>query len=179
MGEQQKAQLRMEKYGMGGIPEANICEGYELRVMREDEIKQWEELCQQAFGGEQDFHKIVVERPGYVPDGVFVIVKGSEVVATGTAICNHEQPQNFGYVHMIGAKKGHSGKRLGYEVTAAVLRRLRDDGFTGAELTTDDFRKPAVKIYHELGFIPDLQVSEDMSERWIKLYEEFGWEKNY
>lgn len=173
------AQLRMVKLNMADIPEANIPRGFELRIIRPDEKNKWEELCGKAFDSEYSFTKTLEEWKGYVEDGVYVIsdtADGDKFIATGTAICNHEQPEGYGYVHMIAADSDYSGKKLGYEITAAVLRRLRNDGFTGAELTTDDFRLSAIKTYYNLGFIPDLSVDNTMRGRWEDVYKILGLE---
>jgi mycothiol synthase len=172
----QPQQLHMVKLNMSDIPEANIPDGFELRVLKPDEKTKWENICNQAFTWENHFSSIIEEKAGYVEDGVFVIVDGDKIIATGTALCTHEHPDGYGYVHMIAVDKNYSGKKLGYEITAAVLRRLRDDGFEKAELNTDDFRIPAIKSYCKLGFIPDLSCDETIRERWEKIYAIFGWE---
>ncbi|MCL2057806.1 MAG: GNAT family N-acetyltransferase [Oscillospiraceae bacterium] len=169
------AQLRMLKQYMADIPGPNVQSGLVLRVIRQDEKGKWEELCSKAFNAAQSYQSIIVEKTGYVEDGVFVIADGDRLVATGTAICDHAHPEGFGYVHMIAADSDYAGRKLGFEITAAVLRRLRDDGFATAELTTDDFRLPAIKVYRSLGFIPDLTVDGTMRGRWEAIYEIFGW----
>ena len=170
------AQLRMVKLSMSDIPGPNVTPQYVLRVMQRDEKTKWAELCDKAFNSTHDFKTVVEDNAGYVEDGVFVIADGDKLIATGTAMCNHAHPEGFGYVHMIAADSSYSGKKLGYEITAAVLRRLRDDGFERAELTTDDFRLPAIKIYRSLGFAPDLTVDGTMRMRWEAIYKIFGWD---
>ena len=169
-------QLRMVKMSMSDIPGPNVPSQYALRVIRHDEKFKWAELCDKAFNSSHDFISVVEDKAGYVEDGVFVIADGDRLVATGTAMCNHAHPEGFGYVHMIAADSCYSGQKLGYEITAAVLRRLRDDGFERAELTTDDFRLPAIKIYRSLGFVPDLAVDDTMRARWESIYKVFSWD---
>jgi len=170
-------QLRMVKLNMNDIPEANIPGGFELRVLRPDEKEKWEELCNKMFDFKSTFKETIEGKHGYIADGVFVITDGDKLIATGTALLDQNQ-NGYGYVHMIAADSEYSGKKLGYEIVAAVLRRLRGGGFDKAELTTDDFRLPAIKTYLSLGFIPDLSVDETMRERWENIYKTFGWELN-
>jgi len=165
-------QLKMVKLSMTDIPEANVPEEYGLRVLKPGEKNKWEELCDKMFKSENKFEKIIGVQPGYREDGVFVITDGDKLIATGTALCD------CGCVHMIAADSEYSGKKLGYEITAAVLRRLRRENLEKAWLTTDDFRLPAIKSYYNLGFIPDLSVDETMRERWENIYKIFGWELN-
>ncbi|MCL2813378.1 MAG: GNAT family N-acetyltransferase [Oscillospiraceae bacterium] len=169
-------QLKMWKFDMSDIPKANIPPKYELRVIRPDEKEKWEELCLAAFKEKNSFHDRIECAKGYVEDGVFVISHGDKVIATGTALCGSEFASEGACVHMIAADAGYSGQKLGYEITAATLRRIREAGFGKAFLTTDDFRLPAIKTYRSLGFVPDLSVDETMSERWEKIYKIFGWE---
>ena len=171
--EKKLKQLRMIKLNMSDIPEANVFGDYKLRVLCSDEKIKWEEICTKSFGYETDFKKIIEDMKGYTDDGVFGIFDKDKLIATGTALLD-QKSNGHGYVHMIAADAGYSGKRLGYEITAAVLRRLRNEGFDKAELTTDDFRLPAIKTYLNLGFIPDLSVDETMCERWGKIFEILG-----
>jgi mycothiol synthase len=168
----------MAKFDMSGIPEANIPYGYELRILRPDEKSKWDELCTKAFNEKNTYQDRIENVTTFAEKHVFGIFCADELAATGTALCDYKdgKPVGYGCVHMIAAYPEHSGKKLGYEVVAAVLRRMRDCGFEKAELTTDDFRLPAIKIYRSLGFAPDLNVDETMRERWENIYKIFGWE---
>ncbi|MCL2742113.1 MAG: hypothetical protein FWE70_08460, partial [Oscillospiraceae bacterium] len=104
MGERHVPQLMMTLTGLEAIPYVPLPEGYALRLLAPGEEPLWEALCDEAFGRPHTFAKAVAERRGYVADGVFMVMAGGEAVATGTAICDHEQPSRYGYVHMIAAK---------------------------------------------------------------------------
>ena len=73
-----------------------------------------------------------------------------------------------GTLHMVGTRKGFSGRGAGL----AVCRAAADYAFrNGAEvlyLTTDDFRLPAIKIYLKLGFSAVLYDEEQLA-RWRSL----------
>ncbi|MCL2773994.1 MAG: GNAT family N-acetyltransferase [Oscillospiraceae bacterium] len=168
-------QLHMVKLNMNDIPDAHIPAEYELRVLRPEEKNKWEELCNKMFDFKSTFTETLEGKRGYIADGVLGIFHGDKLIATGTALLDYNQ-NGYGYVHMIAADSDYSGKKLGYEIVAAVLRRLRGGDFDKSELTTDDFRLPAIKTYCKLGFVPDLSVDETMRERWENLYKTFGWE---
>jgi mycothiol synthase len=55
---------------------------------------------------------------------------------------------------MVCALDAHRGRGLGRLVTLAVLHHLRQGGFERADLSTDDWRIPAIKSYLALGFVP-------------------------
>jgi mycothiol synthase len=160
----------MFKFDMAKIPEANVPPEYTLRVLGPDEKEKWEELILATFKEKTSFYERIESSKGYAEDGVFVISHGEKLIATGTALCSRELLGECANVHMIAADIAYSGKKLGYEITAAVLRRIRDAGFDKAFLTTDDFRLPAIKTYLALGFVPDMQVDETMPERWEKIF---------
>jgi len=167
-------QLRMIKSALSDIPSANIPDGFTLRLINPDEKSKWEALCNKAFDStEFDFDNYNTTHPGYVEDGVFVIVHKSSdsdeevFVATGTALCNYDRDDGYGNIHMIAADPDFAGKKLGYEITTAVMRRLRDGGFKGIDLHTQDFRLAAIKTYLTLGFEPDLtDEDKSMPLRW-------------
>ena len=173
-------QLRMVKLNMADIPEANIPNGYELRALSADEKIKWEALIEKMFNEKNSFQDRIENVTTFRDKHVLGIFHGDKLIATGTALCNYagDEPSGYACVHMIAADSEHSGKKLGYEITAAVLRRMRECGFEKAELTTDDFRLPAIKSYYNLGFIPDLSIDETMRGRWEAIYKTFGWELN-
>ena len=172
--------LRMERPDMANIPEANIPGGFQLRLIRSDEKQKWEELFDKAFGFENSFDNDNASAAGYVEDGVFVITDGADkFVAIGTALCDNENPNSCGVVYSIAVDPDYSGKKLGYEITAAVLRRIRDAGFSKAELKTKDFIFPAIKIYLDLGFLPDLTADETMQKRWENIHKIMSGKHNF
>lgn len=169
--------LRMIRPNLQDIPAVNIPDGFELRAIKADERQQWEELCAGIFNQECSFAINIEGRVGYIEDGVFVIVDkldGDKVVATGTTFCPQQDTDEFCHLEYIAACPECSGKGLGREITAATLRRLRDGGVSVARLSTWDFCLPAIKIYLDLGFAPDLTVDETMPSRWESIYAALG-----
>ncbi|MCL2363748.1 MAG: GNAT family N-acetyltransferase [Defluviitaleaceae bacterium] len=160
--------IKMIKSSMSDIPEANLRAGFELRVIRADDIEQWEALSEAAFNQFTDFATRIAIRDGYFEDSVWVITDGSKIIATGTAFHIHEQSkvecrgefasqdirQDCGYLEYVAALPDYSGMNLGYEITAAVLRKLRDRGVKMVKLETRDYCLAAIKNISQTRLYP-------------------------
>ena len=80
-----------------------------------------------------------------------------------------------GRLDYVAADPDHQGRGLGKAVCAAVIRYLLDRDYPSVVLSTDDWRRPAIKTYLRLGFRPKM-IREDMPERWRVILEELGWD---
>jgi mycothiol synthase len=98
-------------------------------------------------------------------DTVFVIVCGSEVVATASSRLIPLAFPNEGYLHWVGVAPEARGKGLGRAVCVRALERFRELGCRGAVLETDDHRLPALRMYLGMGFVPAYRHPSD-AERW-------------
>ena len=99
---------------------------------------------------------------------VFVIDFGGVPVATASARLLPNDYPGSGYVHWVGASTAHRGKRLGALVSLAVLYEFARLGCRDAVLETDDFRVPAIKVYLNLGFVPEYRHATH-APRWSAL----------
>jgi mycothiol synthase len=75
---------------------------------------------------------------------------------------------------MVCALSAYRGLGLGRLVTLAVLHHLQRRGFRSADLSTDDFRLAAIKMYLGLGFVPqyltDADRQDDHEARWSAVF---------
>lgn len=142
--------------------------GYELRHFRPGEDGQWERILNESFGvidPPRCFVSTMACDAACVPERILFITKDDVPVATASAWYNPAWGVATGYVHYVGVCPGHSGRKLGYWVSLAVLHRFVFEGRASAVLQTDDHRVPAVKTYLKLGFKP-LLVEENQRQRW-------------
>ncbi len=86
-----------------------------------------------------------------------------------------EQFPGDAYLHWVGGRKAHAGKRLGRYVSLAALHAGCERGYTGAWLETDDFRLPAIKTYLDLDFVPVMR-EDGHSERWDAVRAELSYD---
>ena len=175
---------------MGDVKPYPVNENYIIRNIRiledgkEDpkEMVAWEDVCKLDDGGIREiYEKSITNTPCLVPatDVFFACEKETDrPVATLTA---HLDAHGDGWIHMVGALQEVRGKKLGHAMLARGLERLKAGGVPRVWLTTDDFRRPAIKNYLAAGFCP--VICEDnssdaipMDERWNKLLDEMGWE---
>ena len=172
-------QLDMRFYKFDSLPELVLPQGYSLSTLQERSADDWIEALN-ATGqlGEWDREKangwLEGERQ-VLKEGTFIIISGDKPVATACTIPpspTQERPE-FGWV---SASPGHQGKRLGYQVSLAVLLFMKKMGYKETFLHTDDWRLPAIKTYLNLDFEPEI-THDSHPERWKVVYEKLGWPK--
>lgn len=123
-----------------------------------------------AFGPEWSVDKVrreLLDDPSVVE--TIVATVGGGPVATASARLMPEAYPGSGYVHWVGTDAAHRGKRLGYAVTLAVLRRFRALGCRDAVLETDPVRLPAIRVYLSLGFQPE-HVAPEHAAAWGEVF---------
>ena len=101
---------------------------------------------------------------------VFFLKYNGETVGTATAFVRAD---GAGDLHMVSIKPSYRGKGLCRYLLAAPLEKLQRDGVKYVFLTTDEFRKGAIKSYLTAGFLP-VDHDTDMKDRWAKVIFELG-----
>ena len=161
---------RMEK-----IDDYPIPEGWTIRNWREGEVEVWTRICEHGLNGPDDgtfssWRGAILGREGLVPErDVFFVCRGDgEPEATLTA---YVHPDGIGDIHMVAAHPSIRGNNVNRMMLAVGMKKL-DAEMTHrpriTELTTDDWRVPAIVGYLKAGFQP-VNHDDDMLERWTKL----------
>ncbi len=169
-------QLAMRRKNLEGLREQPLPEGYALRSYREGDAKAWCAIMNESIGSgwtHVRFRKEMLDPPQSDPAGLFFVTCGDIPIATACAWRDSVEERTIGRVHMLGALKAHRGKKLGRILTLRVLCYLKEHGFRSAELTTDDFRLSAIRIYLDFGFEPKL-IHESHRARWAEVVAELG-----
>lgn len=101
---------------------------------------------------------------GLVPEeSVFIVWRGEKAVGTA---CGYLTPaEGRGTLHMVSVLETEAGRGLGLLVCAEATGWLIGQGMPVIDLTTDDFRLPAVKTYLRLGYLPVID-DDEMLMRW-------------
>ena len=94
-------------------------------------------------------------------DVFFLKFKG-EAIGTVTAFVRDD---GNGELHMVSIRPEYRGKGLSRYLNAMGKKRLQRAGAKYVYLTTDEFRKGAIKGYLSAGFLP-VDNDEDMQDRW-------------
>ena len=160
------------------IPEPVVPEGFRLRNMGKEELAPYSDLRVSASFNqwqESDYDDLAV-RLVDGRNGHFVIEEiatGNLVAAADGEYLETELIHGMGTLGWVMSSPLYRGKKLGYSVCAAVMQHLAKHGFRTFQLSTDDFRVPAIKTYLNLGWRPWLYEA-DMESRWRALAEIFG-----
>ncbi|HEU5317029.1 MAG TPA: GNAT family N-acetyltransferase [Chloroflexota bacterium] len=180
--EPRKRQLRMLRPHLDDLPALAIPDGYGLRTFRPGDERAWASIMEASsgIGREWTVEKVrerMIEREQFEPEGLFFVTcddQSDRPVASATAWRKDAAEQVMGNVHMVCALDDHRGKGLGRLASLAVLHYLRRRGFRAADLSTDDWRVPAIRTYLGLGFVPvyltDAERVDDHEARWSAIF---------
>lgn len=173
------AQLKM--YWLPGTPieEVTLPEGYTVSNYKcEADKEAWCECCKNGLIGDDEgvkpFDNAIL---GRVPGGlnpyedVFFLDYKGEHIGTVTAYVDKET--NLGDMHMVAIRTDFRGKGLAKYLNYITLTHLAPKGVKYIFLTTDEWRKGAVKSYLSGGFLP-VKYDRGMKKRWEAVLEEYG-----
>jgi GNAT superfamily N-acetyltransferase len=163
----QNLQIEMIRPDLKGLPETVFPPGYSLRWFRSGDAAHWmrihhdadpfneitPELFNREFGC--DFNRLQ-ERQCYVQDGM------SRVVGTGTAWSADERTDGrWGRVFWLAIHRQYQGRGLGKPLLGAICHRLHELGHDRACVITSTGRLPAVSLYLQFGFQPEIRSDTD------------------
>ncbi len=171
------AQLKM--YWLAGTPIEDLAlpEGYSFSNYKtEADIQAWIDCCKnglvaddsdaETFKDRIDDHDFVNKET----DLFFLDFEGEHI---GTITAVYHSDVNCGEVHMVGIKTEFRGKGLGKYLNNVALKKLAAQGVDYIYLTTDEWRKGAVKSYLSSGFVP-VEYDEGMQKRWEDVLTEYN-----
>jgi len=157
--------VRMERANLQHLPHYDLPPGYWLRTMLPEEAPTWTEVQRDA------------ERVIEVSDGLFMDEFGSDLRAiehrcflleaegrraVGTISAwytadYNRTGANWGRLHWFAIRPSHQGRGLARPMISYVLERFAAWGHPAAWLATSTSRLPALKLYLDFGFAPDLE----------------------
>jgi len=160
---------------METIDDYPVPEGWTIRNWREGEIEIWTRICENGLCGPDDgtfssWKGSILGREGLVPErDIFFVCRENDIPeATLTA---YVHPDGVGDIHMVAAAPSIRGNNVGRVMLSVGMKKL-DKEMTHrpriTELTTDDWRIPAIVGYLKGGFQP-VEYDEGMVERWTKI----------
>ncbi len=171
------AQLKMYWFPDTPIFEGSLPEGYSFSKYKTEADKlAWVACCKQGLAAddatEKAFDDSILGWKDIDPfNDVFFLDHNGEHVGTITAFKFLDR--NAGDVHMVAVRTDHRGLGLSKYMLSAALKHLKSKGVAWAQLTTDEWRKSAVKSYLTAGFLP-VEYDEGMVPRWEAVLEEYG-----
>lgn len=171
------SQLKMYWFTNTPYEEVTLPEGYTISNYKTEADKQdWVEICKNGLVADDAttaaFDDAILGRPDIVPErDVFFLDYLGEHIGTVTAFVDKED--NAGDMHMVGIRTDYRGKGLAKILNWITFNHLHDSGVPYVFLTTDEWRKGAVKSYLNGGFLP-VEYDVGMEERWAAVMEDYG-----
>lgn len=152
------------------LPQPHVPPGYTLRSFRAGDEAAWADLCAAVFPEVGDPRGIpereFLSRPAWCPDRVFFVCAADVPVACTAAWENVDQwGPRTGQIHWVGTHPAHLRQGLARAAVVAALGWMRGR-YDDAVLVTQVFRFPAIRLYLDLGFRPDLEAFPEMADRW-------------
>lgn len=172
-------QLKMYWFPGTPIEDAQLPEGYSFSNYKdESDIDGWIKCCQNGLvsdnyeEAQQEWFKSIASRPDIdLYNDVFFLDYNGEHV--GTITCYLHSEDGTGDMHMVGMRTDFRGKGLGKYMNSTALRHIEKKNPRFVHLTTDEWRKAAVKSYLRAGFKP-VKYSVNMQKRWEAVLEDIG-----
>ena len=152
-------QLCMRRPTLDDLPEIELPAGYRLRTSRKGDAPHWARIIRESFGSPDvdasRFARDMQSHPAYLTDRIFFVCAPNGMpCATASAYRRDGFGSDAGYLHMVGVRPCHAGRKLGFAASLAALHRFRSEELSSVVLETDDFRLAAVKTYFRLKFSP-------------------------
>ena len=171
------AQLKMYWFPGTPIDDPPLPEGYSISNYKGEEDKAaWVEICKNGLVGDDAtdaaFDDAITSWDDIDPykDVFFLDYKGEHI---GTVTAFKFLDRNAGDMHMVGIRTDFRGRKLSKYLSAITLKKLSAEGVDYISLTTDEWRKGAVKSYLTAGFLP-VEYDMNMENRWNAVLEEYG-----
>ncbi|MGC9521813.1 MAG: GNAT family N-acetyltransferase [Anaerolineae bacterium] len=155
-------EIYMVRPNLDDIPHVALPEGFRIRAMRPDEGALWTDIWRDAdpyasvdqgmFDREFGYDRQALAWRGFMVEN-----EKGVAVATITAWYNRTyQGDDYGQVHWVAVREAYRGRGIGKAMLSYVLARMaqwHDKAFLG----TQTKRLPAIKLYLDFGFVPDLR----------------------
>ena len=170
----------MEQLKMYRLPAApmdyTLPEHYTVSGYRDETDRAaWCECCKNGLladnAGESEYVSIIENiRCINQTEDVFFLDYNGEHIGTVTAYLDDKQ---VGHIHMVGLRPEHRGKGLSKILVRLALRHLEEKHPKITELTTDEWRRTAIRSYLNEGFQP-VEYDIGMQDRWELVLEDIG-----
>jgi GNAT superfamily N-acetyltransferase len=175
-------QIAMVRDNLDDLPDYPLPEGCSVRTFKAGEGPLWAEIGASAGNFDsldaavEQFDKGLAEPVEDMESRCFFLVDDEKCRAVGTAMAWYDpgfvEGANYGRVHWVAIIPEFQGKGLAKPLMSVVLRRLAES-HTKAVLGTQTFRKAAVNLYLDLGFVPCFK-RETCPQAWADLAVELG-----
>ncbi|MFC1465823.1 MAG: GNAT family N-acetyltransferase [Candidatus Brachytrichaceae bacterium NZ_4S206] len=166
-------QLRMGFTRFERLAPPQPAPGYGLRTFRPGDEEGWLALLRtepQWVWDRARLDWMLAGGRGIMPlDGIFFATHDDRPVAAACTFLYPDATPPAGELGWVITHPDHRRRGLALQVCRAVLGYIREQGYAYAFLKTEDFRVPAVKMYLQIGFEPEM-VHPNHPAWWAALY---------
>ena len=171
-------QLKMTKL-MDEVLDYPMPEGYAIRNIdgSEEDIAAWISICKNGVlpsGADRSAYDSRItnwkNRQDIRPETDVFMVYEEESGTVVATITGFVMADGDGDIHMVAVDPVCRGKKIGHAMLSHALKKLKADGVPRVHLTTDDWRRPAIRNYLVAGFRP--VWFEGVEERWDIIFRE-------
>ncbi len=151
----------MLRHDLHDVPDVPFPAGYSVRGLQPDEGPLWTAIERDAEThfpiGDDVFAKTFGIDPEAIPQRCYLITgpDGSGVGVISAWYDRAFKGQDWGRIHWVATRPAYQGKGLGKAGLSYALRQLAR-WHSRAYLDTQTKRLPAIKLYLDFGFVPDL-----------------------
>ena len=165
---------------LDAIPDKAAPEGFFIRNWQPGDEESWVEICKYGLLGPDatvnEWNRAILGQGHLDPKtDTFFVCRSSDGAPVAT-ITGYVRTDGVGDIHMVACREDARGHGIGEFMLSRAMQKLRaelpGDGHR-VELTTDDWRIPAICVYLRLGFLPVLW-SDDAEARWTAIFEKLG-----
>ena len=172
------SQLKMYWFPGTEIKEYELPEGYSFSKYKNVKDRDaWVEICRNGLVGDghdgfRGFGDAIASQEDIDPerDMFFLDYKGEHI---GTVTAFRHKATNVGDMHMVAIREDFRGRGLAKYLNFITQKKLAAEGVKYVFLTTDEWRKGAVKSYLSGGFRP-VEYDEGMEDRWRAVLKDLG-----
>ena len=171
------AQLKMYWFPDTPVREVPLPPGYSVSNYKTPADKEaWLACCRKGLVGDDAGTGAFDDSIGNDPNidvykDVFFLDYNGEHIGTVTAF--RHKATNVGDMHMVAIREDFRGRGLAKYLNFITQKKLAAEGVKYVFLTTDEWRKGAVKSYLSGGFRP-VEYDEGMEDRWRAVLKDLG-----
>ena len=154
------AQLRMGFSRFDGLPQPRVPDGYALRTFRDGDEDGW--LSVLGTGGWDTWDRDRLDALlgggyGVVPrDGIVFATRHGRIVGAACTTLHGGELRTAAEIGWVVVDPAHRGRGLARAIVLAMLGLVHERGYRYAFLRTEPFRVPAIRLYLDLGFQPEM-----------------------
>jgi GNAT superfamily N-acetyltransferase len=148
---------------LGDIPQVPFPEGFDIRPMRLDEGGLWTDIWRDAEPyadiDPQLFHRQFGQDLQATQWRSFIVTNPRGIAVATISAWYHRsfKERDYGQIHWVAVRQAYWGRGLGKAMLTHALNRMAQ-WHNRAFLGTQTRRIPAIKIYLDFGFVPDLDT---------------------